>query len=57
MLVDNSGVCKLADFGSAKKIYTLLEGSMVHSLKGKSFELKKLYKLLTYNRNSELDGT
>lgn len=57
MLVDNSGVCKLADFGSAKKIYTLLEGSMVHSLKGKSFELKKLYKWLTYNRNSELDGT
>lgn len=34
VLVDNAGVCKLADFGSAKKIKTLIEADMVNSLKG-----------------------
>ena len=26
MLVDNSGVCKLADFGTAKRLTSILEG-------------------------------
>ena len=34
VLVDNSGVCKLADFGSAKRIQTLIEGDQMHSIKG-----------------------
>lgn len=35
VLVDNTGVCKLADFGSAKRIKNLLEGEALNSLKGK----------------------
>lgn len=34
MLVDNTGVCKLADFGSAKQVYNLIEGDAMYSLKG-----------------------
>ena len=34
VLVDSNGVCKLADFGGAKKIYTNGSGALFNSLKG-----------------------
>ena len=33
-MVDNNGVCKLADFGSSKKICGLLEAEKFQSLRG-----------------------
>jgi serine/threonine protein kinase len=34
VLVDNNGICKLADFGSAKKLCGLYESERYHSLSG-----------------------
>ena len=34
VLVDNNGICKLADFGSAKRICGILENERYHSLSG-----------------------
>lgn len=34
--MDNHGNCKLADFGSAKQLYSLKEGDDLNSLKGKN---------------------
>ena len=34
ILVDNNGICKLADFGTAKKISSLFDNCMAYSLRG-----------------------
>ena len=34
ILVDNNGICKLADFGTAKKISSLFDNCMANSLRG-----------------------
>ena len=33
-MVDNNGICKLADFGSAKRICGIYENERYHSLSG-----------------------